>query len=279
VFTYIGFVSKEVEIGNATSFDVSLVEVDNSLNEVVVVGYGTQKKRDVTGSVASLSKERLQQLPNTNIAQALQGSVPGLQINTNGGGAEGNDLSILIRGRNSISASTGPLIIWDGIPYEGGISEINPNDVESIEILKDASAAAIYGSRGSNGVILITSKQGKKGKLNITYDGSYGTQSIINKPDLLTGDEFYNFKTTRLNAPNTISPAEQAIYDAGKTVDWYSLATQQGLRSQHSLSMTGGTDKISFYFGSTFLDVKGVSVNDRFKRYSLRPNIEVKVTP
>lgn len=279
MFTYIGFVSKEVEIGNATSFDVSLVEVDNSLNEVVVVGYGTQKKRDVTGSVASLSKERLQQLPNTNIAQALQGSVPGLQINTNGGGAEGNDLSILIRGRNSISASTGPLIIWDGIPYEGGISEINPNDVESIEILKDASAAAIYGSRGSNGVILITSKQGKKGKLNITYDGSYGTQSIINKPDLLTGDEFYNFKTTRLNAPNTISPAEQAIYDAGKTVDWYSLATQQGLRSQHSLSMTGGTDKISFYFGSTFLDVKGVSVNDRFKRYSLRPNIEVKVTP
>lgn len=279
MFTYIGFVSKEVEIGNATSFDVSLVEVDNSLNEVVVVGYGTQKKKDVTGSVASLSKERLQQLPNTNIAQALQGSVPGLQINTNGGGAEGNDLSILIRGRNSISASTGPLIIWDGIPYEGGISEINPNDVESIEILKDASAAAIYGSRGSNGVILITSKQGKKGKLNITYDGSYGTQSIINKPDLLTGDEFYNFKTTRLNAPNTISPAEQAIYDAGKTVDWYSLATQQGLRSQHSLSMTGGTDKISFYFGSTFLDVKGVSVNDRFKRYSLRPNIEVKVTP
>jgi len=279
VFTYVGFESKEVEIGNALSFDISLVELDNSLNEVVVVGYGTQKKRDVTGSVASLSKERLQQLPNTNIAQALQGSVPGLRINTNGGGAEGNDLSILIRGRNSISASTGPLIVWDGIPYEGGISEINPNDVESIEILKDASAAAIYGSRGSNGVIIVTSKQGKKGKLNITYDGSYGTQSITNKPDLLSGEEFYNFKTTRLNAPNTISPAEQAIYTAGKAVDWYKLATQKGLRSQHSLSMTGGTDKISFYFGGTFLDVKGVSVNDRFKRYSIRPNIEVKVTP
>ena len=279
VFTYVGFESKEVKIGNAASINVNLLEVVKGLSEVVVIGYGTQKKSDVTGSVASLSKDRLQQLPNTNIAQALQGSVPGLQINTNGGGAEGNNVSILIRGRNSISASSGPLIIWDGIPYEGGISEINPNDVESIEILKDASAAAIYGSRGSNGVILVTSKQGKKGKLSITYDGSYGTQSITNKPDLLTGEEFYNFKKTRLNAPNIISPAEQAIYDAGKAVDWYSLATQQGLRSQHSLSMTGGTDKISFYFGGTFLDVKGVSVNDRFKRYSLRPSIEVKVTP
>ncbi len=279
VFTFVGFETKEVTISNSTTVDVTLKELVGELTDVVVVGYGTQKKRDVTGSVASLSKERLRELPNTNIAQALQGSVPGLQINTNGGGAEGNDLSILIRGRNSISASNGPLLIWDGIPYEGGISEINPNDVESIEVLKDASAAAIYGSRGSNGVILITSKQGKKGKLNITYDGSYGTQSIINKPELLTGEEFYNFKKTRLNAPNTISPAEQAVYDAGKAVDWYDLATQKGMRSQHSISMTGGSDKISFYFGGTFLDVKGVAVNDRFKRYSLRPSLEVKVTP
>jgi TonB-linked SusC/RagA family outer membrane protein len=279
LFTYVGFESKEIAIGNLTTINVSLTEISIGLNDVVVVGYGTQKKRDVTGSVASLSKERLQQLPNTNIAQALQGSLPGIQINTNGGGAEGNDLSILIRGRNSISASNGPLLIWDGIPYEGGISEINPNDVESIEVLKDASAAAIYGSRGSNGVILITSKQGKKGKLNITYDGSMGTQSLTNKPDLLTPQEFYDFKKTRLNAPNTISAGEQAVYDAGTGVDWYKLATQQGVRSQHSLSMIGGSDKISFYFGSTFLDVKGVSVNDRFKRYSLRPNLEVNVTP
>lgn len=279
VVAYVGFETKEIELGNSTNVEVRLTEVVKDLSDVVVVGYGSQKKRDVTGSVASLSKERLRELPNTNIAQALQGSVPGLQINTNGGGAEGNDLSILIRGRNSISASTGPLLIWDGIPYEGGISEINPNDVESIEVLKDASAAAIYGSRGSNGVILITSKTGKKGKLNITYDGSYGTQAITNKPDLMTGEEFYNFKKTRLNAPNTISPAEQAIYDAGKAVDWYDLATQKGLRSQHSISMTGGSDKISFYFGGTFLDVKGVAVNDRFKRYSLRPSLEVKATP
>ena len=278
IFSYTGYTTKEVLVTNP-NLNIILEESATLLEEIVVVGYGTQKKSDVTGAVVSLSKERLQQLPNTNIAQALQGSVTGLQINTNSGGAEGNNVSILIRGRNSISASNGPLIIWDGIPYEGGISEINPNDVESIEVLKDASAAAIYGSRGSNGVILITSKQGKKGKLNITYDGSLGTQSITNKPDLLSGEEFYNFKKTRLNAPNTVSAGEQAVYDAGKGIDWYQLATQKGVRSQHSLSMTGGTDKISFYFGGTLLDVKGVSVNDQFKRYSLRPNLEVKVTP
>lgn len=279
VVSYVGHVNAEQIIATQSDYTIVLQKEDNSLTDVVVVGYGTQKKRDVTGAVASLPKERLTQLPNTNIAQALQGAVPGIQINTNGGGAEGNDVSIVIRGRKSISASNGPLIVWDGIPYDGGISELNPNDVESIEILKDASAAAIYGARGSNGVIIVTSKQGKKGKLNITYDGFYGTQSINNKPELLTGAEFYEFKKNRLNAPNVISPGEQAVYDAGKFVDWYDLATQTGTRSQHSISVAGGSDKVSFYLGGTFLDVNGVAINDRFKRYSLRPNLDIKVTP
>ena len=267
-FTYVGYFNLTIDT-KKDLFDKIILQRDESLlNDVVVVGYGSQKKRDVTGAVVSLSKDRLAQLPNTNIAQALQGALPGIQINTNSGGAEGNDVSIVIRGRKSISASNGPLIVWDGVPYDGGISELNPNDIESIEVLKDASAAAIYGARGSNGVIIVTSKQGKKGKLNITYDGSYGTQDITNKPQLLTGAQFYDFKKNRLNAPNVISPAEQAIYDAGKFVDWYSLATQKGSRSQHSISVAGGSDKVSFYFGGTFLDVDGVAVNDRFKRYS-----------
>ena len=278
-FTYVGYFNLTIDT-KKDLFDKIILQRDESLlNDVVVVGYGSQKKRDVTGAVVSLSKDRLAQLPNTNIAQALQGALPGIQINTNSGGAEGNDVSIVIRGRKSISASNGPLIVWDGVPYDGGISELNPNDIESIEVLKDASAAAIYGARGSNGVIIVTSKQGKKGKLNITYDGSYGTQDITNKPQLLTGAQFYDFKKNRLNAPNVISPAEQAIYDAGKFVDWYSLATQKGSRSQHSISVAGGSDKVSFYFGGTFLDVDGVAVNDRFKRYSLRPNLDIKVTP
>lgn len=280
VISSIGFAEKEITMNSGTSYNVQLETSEQALSTIVVVGYGTQKKRDVTGAVASIPKERLQQLPNTNVAEALQGSVPGLQINTNSGGAEGNNLSILVRGRNSISASTSPLIIWDGIPYVGGISEINPNDVESIEVLKDASAAAIYGSRGSNGVILITSKQGRKGKVDVTYDGFYSTQTLINKPRLLTGPEFYEFKTTRLNSnTNVLSPQEQEVYDAGGWVDWYDLATQQGSKMQHSLSVRGGTDKVTYYVGGTYLDVKGVARNDRFKRYTIRPTLDIKVTP
>ncbi len=280
VFSFVGYEQQEIMVSNQTKINVSLKIDTKALDEVVVVGYGTQKKSDVTGSVASVSRERLEQLPNTNIAQALQGAIPGLQINTNSGGAEGNDNTILIRGRNSISASTSPLIIWDGIPYTGGISEINPNDIESIEVLKDASAAAIYGARASNGVILVRLKLVKRGKLNITYDGFYGVQNIANKPNLMTGAEFYDFKKSRLNIPaNSITPSEQAIYDAGKAVDWYDLAKQQGSRSQHTISVAGGTDKISFYLGGTYLDVQGIAINDQFKRYSIRPNIDIKVTP
>ena len=279
VFTSVGYERKEVVQENSNPLDVVLSKLDESLEAVVVVGYGSQRKKDVTGAVSSIPKDRLEQLPNANIAQALQGSIAGLDINNNSGGAEGNNVSILIRGRNSISASNGPLIIWDGIPYSGSISDINPNDVESIEVLKDASAAAIYGSRGSNGVILITSKKGTKGKISITYDGYYGTQTIINKPDLLTGPEFYKFKTTRLNVPNTVSTQEQAIYDAGSWVNWYDLATQTGVRTQHSLTLRGGSEKASYYLGATYTDVKGVARNDEFKRYSVKPTLEVKVTP
>ena len=140
VFSSVGYENLEIKVSKETTLNLTLKRGDVKAEEIIVVGYGTQRKKDVTGSVASVPKERLQQLPNTNIAQALQGSVPGLQINTNSGGAEGNDLTIDIRGRNSISASNSPLIIWDGIPYTGGISEINPADVESIEILKNRKA-------------------------------------------------------------------------------------------------------------------------------------------
>ncbi len=277
VFSFVGYTNLEVKVNKEAALSLVLKIDESTSDEIVVVGYGSQRKKDVTGSVASVPKERLQQLPNTNIAQALQGSVPGLQINSNAGGAEGNDLSIVIRGRNSISASNSPLIIWDGIPYTGGISEINPADVESIEILKDASAAAIYGSRGANGVIIVTSKQGKKGRLNVTYDGFYGTQTIINKPDLMTGPEFYEFKKSRLNIPATsMTPSEEAIYAAGKWIDWYDLATQTGTRSQHSLGVAGGSDKVNFYIGATYLDVEGIAINDKFERYSLKPSLDIR---
>lgn len=280
VISSIGFAEKEVRVGASEELNIQLDRITQPLNDVVVVGYGTQRKRDVTGSVVSVPKERLQQLPNNNIYSAIQGSMPGVQVTMGTAGAEGNQQSILIRGRKSISASTSPLVIWDGIPYVGGISDINPNDVESIEVLKDASAAAIYGSRGSNGVILVTSKQGKKGKLSVTYDGSYSIQTLTNEPTLLTGPEFYWFKTTRKNAnTNLLTPSEQKVYDSGKWVDWYDLATQTGSRSSHNLSVRGASDKASYYIGGSYLDVQGVSVNDDYKRYTLRPNLEIKLTP
>ena len=280
VFSYVGYLAQEKTIGGQTTINITLLADTRALDEVVVVGYGTQKKSDLTGSVVSINRERLQQLPNTNIAQALQGFIPGLQINTNSGGAEQNNVSILVRGRGSISANTSPLIILDGIPYTGSISDINPSDVESVEVLKDASAAAIYGSRGSNGVILVSTKQGKNGQVRVSYDGFYGIQQLTNKPDLLTGAEFYEFKKNRANIPaGSISPSEQAVYDSGQFADWYALATRQGSRNQHSLNVSGGSEKAQFYVGGTYPNVAGVALNDKFQRYTLRPNVTVQVTP
>ena len=280
VFSYVGYLSQEKPLGNSDVVNITLLADTRALDEVVVVGYGTQRKSDLTGSVVSINKERLQQLPNTNIAQALQGSIPGLQINTNSGGAEQNNVTILVRGRSSISANTSPLIILDGIPYTGSISDINPSDVGSIEVLKDASAAAIYGSRGSNGVILVTTKQGKSGQVRISYDGFYGIQQIAHKPDLLNGPDFYDFKKNRANIPaGSISPSEQAVYDSGNFADWYALATRQGTRNQQSINVSGGSEKAQFYIGGTYLNVAGIARNDNFKRYTLRPNLNVQITP
>lgn len=278
VVSFVGFEQMRVPLAGRTTVEVTMKE-NAALQEVIVVGYGTQKKSDITGSVASVSRERLDQLPNNNILQALQGAMPGLQINTNAGGAEGNNQSILIRGRGSITASNSPLIIVDGIPYEGGISELVPTDIESIEILKDASAAAIYGSRGSNGVILVTSKSGKSGQLKVTYDGFYGIQQIANRPDLLSAEEFYQFKRSRLNIPATsMTPSEEAVYQSGKSANWYDLLTQQGSRNQQTLAVSGGSNNAKYYFGGTYLDVQGVAVNDRFRRYSVKSNLDFALT-
>ena len=272
----VGYISKKLEFNkSAINVVIVLEPEDKSLDEVVVVGYGTQKKKDLTGSVLSLSRDRLQGLPNNNFTQALQGSLPGVTVTTNNAGAEGNQVSILIGGRNSITAGTRPLIVFDGIPFEGGFSEINPDDIQSIEILKDASAVAIYGARGSNGVILITGKTGRKGRTNINLDLSYGQQTIANRPDLLSPSEFYAFK--KLRNPGAITPSEEAINTAGTGVNWYDLASRNGTRSAASLSVSGGNDQTTFNLGISSLNVEGLAKGDNFKRYTLRPSIDLKV--
>ncbi|UXX77698.1 TonB-dependent receptor [Reichenbachiella carrageenanivorans] len=276
VFSFIGYHSQEHAVGTRSQIDISLEADVEQLEEVVVVGYGTQKKSDVTGAVATMSQDRLEMVPNTNVAQALQGSVAGVSIVSNSAGAEGSDAEIMIRGRNTISASNRPLIVLDGMPYSGSLSEINPTDIASVNILKDASSTAIYGSRGANGVILITSKKGAKGAARISYAGFYGIQQMTNVPDLLTSEEFYKFKKTR--NPASITASEEDFYQDGKTTDWIDVATQIGHKQQHTLTVSGGSDNVKYYVSGSYLDVEGIAINDLFKRYSMRLNLEAKIT-
>lgn len=275
IFSFIGYRRQEVAINGRPTIDIVLEQAIESLSEVVVVGYGTQKKSDITGAVASVPEERLEMVPNLSVAQAIQGAIPGIQVNTNSAGASPNGNSILIRGRNSIRAGNGPLIVVDGFPYGGALSDISPNDIQSIEILKDASSAAIYGSRGANGVILVTTKAGIEGKPTIAYDGFYSVQRLVNFPDLLTGDEFYDFKIARDSSAMTLT--EEKIYNDRSWSDWQDLALRNGSSQQHNLSISGGSANTKFFIAASFLDVKGLAVNDKFSRVTNRFNIDTDI--
>lgn len=274
IVSFIGYKTEEIAVAGRIKIDISLTIDVTSLDEVVVIGYGTQKKSDITGTVSSLPKGRLESISNINLAQAIQGSVPGIQIQQSSAGAVPNEV-IMIRGRNSILADNSPLIVVDGIPYGGQIQDISTNDVLSIEILKDASAAAIYGSRGANGVILITTKNGILGKTTISYDGYYSIQKYAKLVDLMDGGEFYKFKNDRL--PSQITLSEQEVYDSRNWTNWLDLGLRKGSSQQHNLSASGGSENTKFYISGTLLDVQGITLNDQFRRLTSRINVETKV--
>jgi len=275
-FSFVGMRRQEIPAAGRSVFAVVLEEETFGVDEVIVVGYGTQKKSDITGTVASLGRDRLEMVPNLNIAQAIQGAIPGVMIQTTSAGAEPSQ-AILVRGRNSIRASNDPLIVVDGIPYNGAISDLNPNDVQSIEILKDASAAAIYGSRGSNGVILITTKTGISEKTVINYDGYTSIQDFVKLPDVMDGGQFYRFKKERW--PNAMTLSEEAIYQAGEDawMDWLGMGLRKGNSNQHNLSVSGSMGKTSYYIAGGVLDVKGLLVNDNYLRLTSRINVDTKI--
>ena len=270
IFSAVGYKKQEVNVGNQSVVDVVLVTDIAQLEELVVVGYGIQKKSDVTGTVGSLPRERLEMTPNLDITQAIQGAIPGVMIHTNTAGAR-PDQTILVRGRNSITASNDPLIIVDGIPYGGPLSDINPYDIESLEVLKDASAAAIYGSRGANGVILITTKEGGEGKPVFSYDGRYSVLDVTKVSRMLTGPEFYDFKMTRNAAAMTLS--EEEVYLNGTWTNWTDLALRTGHSQEHNLSVSGGFNNTKYYIGGGYINIKGVAKNDDFTRFSSRINV------
>lgn len=290
--SFIGFLTQNIKVNGKKPINIILVEDSKTLDEVVVVGYGVQRKSDMTGAVTSVNAKTLESRPQPNIIQSLQGTVPGLNISVTGTNAEGSSSSTRIRGDNSISADNKPLIIMDGIPFDGPWSEINPNDVESIEILKDASSAAIYGARGSNGVILITSKRGEKGRLTVSYDAYITVDNPINIPRLMNGEEFWKYKIEAMKKANTTPPTEanpepwmgsitateQRLHDTGQSTDWVDLCTQNGFKQQHNLSFRGGVNKTNYYVSFNYTDVKGIAVNNKFQRYNIRFNLDQEFT-
>jgi TonB-linked SusC/RagA family outer membrane protein len=284
VISRIGFARQEIALTGRTTVDVHLVRTAVSLTEVVVVGYGTQKRSDITGSVVSVSPERLEEKPNTSLVQALEGSMPGVTVTTTGAGAE-PVLDIQVRGRNSISASTAPLVVVDGIPYNGSLSELNPNDIASMQVLKDASATAIYGTRGSNGVILVTSRKGAVGKTRLVYTGYAGTQTIANVPALMNAQQFYDFKCIRARTSPTqtcdqiLTATELAGYKAGVNTNWLDVGTRTGNQQNHDVNFSGGTEDTRYFVGGSLLNVNGVAQNDAFNRATVRVNLDQKIRP
>lgn len=292
VFSSIGFLEKDVFVGDNLQLDVVLESATRQLNEVVVVGYGTQRKSDLTGAVASLNMKVLDQRPTTNIVSALQGSVPGLNISITGSSADGSASVTRIRGAKSITADARPLIVLDGVPFDGAFAELNPNDIQSLEILKDASSAAIYGARGANGVILITTKKGAEGKVSVNYDGFLSFDEAINIPQMMDGATYWKYKIEALKAANTttptaenpepwlgtITPTEQRMHDEGKSTDWIKAATQKGFKQQHNLSFSGGTKGTRYFVSYNHSNVKGVALNDKFTRDNFRVNFSQSFT-
>ncbi len=282
VVSRIGYLKQTVPLNGRTTIAITLARTAVTLSDVVVVGYGTQKRSDITGSVASVGRERLQEKPNINLAQAIEGSTPGVTVSTSSAGAEPS-INIQVRGRNSITASTAPLIVVDGIPYAGNLAEINQNDIASIEILKDASATAIYGTRGSNGVVLVTSKKGISEKPQLSYTGYTGTQTVSNLPQLMNAQQFAAFKCVRIrttptqDCATTLTTTETRNLAAGVNTDWARIGTRQGRQSQQDVTVSGGTGDTRYYLGGSLLGVKGVAVNDNFDRVTLRFNLDQKV--
>ncbi len=295
--SYIGYNKQEVTVGNQSSISVTLTEDLLKLEEVVVVGYGTARKSDITGSVVRADLTALQESPNTNIMNALQGLVPGLNVGATT--TAGADPSFSIRGRTSISGTTTPLIVLDGIIYRGNMADINVNDVASIDVLKDASATAIYGSQASNGVLLITTKTGTENtKPMISYSGYISYQQPTNndlKPsnregflrkvadrflsESRTGDDMLQMNPDWDPSKYMADATTLAGLNNGTDTDWWDLLTNNNPYIQsHDISVRGKSDLSNYFFSMGYLDQENLIINDKFKRYNVRINLDMKIT-
>ena len=309
VFSFVGFIPQEVKLDGKTQLNVVLEEENLNVEQVVVVGYGTVKKKDLTGSVSSVSNAKLMEKASFSAAQALQGKAAGVVIQQKDS-KPGADATVMIRGNRSLKATNDPLYVVDGMPLVIGLSEISQSDIETIDILKDASATAIYGARGANGVVLITTKKGKEGKAVVDYNSYYGVQQAANMVDVFNGPEWVDFireayrkagklpavptfDTDKLmipvgqeNDPTGIAFKMQSAYDPDgswhperlQTTDWLGKAMRTGTITNHEVSIRGGTEKLKVMASATYFDQKGLLKTQDYSRYSARVNFDWNLT-
>lgn len=285
VISFVGYKTQEIAVNGRTQINVTLHEDIETLEEVVVVGYGQMKRSDLTGSVVSVTDAAIQKSVPTSIDQVLQGRAAGVQIQTNSG-TPGGSTSIRIRGTNSLNASNQPIFVIDGVVVDSStdddtsnpLSSINPSDIVSLDILKDASATAIYGSRASNGVIMITTRRGQSGESSIVYDGYVGWQSMPKKLEVMNLQEYARHHNARAEADIVTASDYYVNPDIlGEGTDWQDELFKNALMTSHNLSITGGSDKMTYAFSAGYLDQNGIALGSSFKRLSLRGNIDAEI--
>nr|WP_302829676.1 TonB-dependent receptor [uncultured Bacteroides sp.] len=317
VVSYIGYTQQEISVKGKRELTIRLVEDAQALSEVVVVGYGTARKRDLTGAVMQVKSSQLENESPSSMQDLLRANVPGLSVGFSAGSKPGG--SLLIRGKNSINAGTSPLIVLDGVIYPGDLADISPNDIEQIDVLKDASSAAIYGARSASGVIIITTKMGKSEKPTINFDASVGIATHAIKQDVYGAENFTSWRTDVFNSanpthqpyqfndprtlPSDISLENWMAYDnsqgdpvetwlrrigfkdieiqnylAGRSVDWADMVFQNGLRQDYNASISGKTKSMNYYWSMGWTDNEGLITNDEFKSFRTRLNLDAKIT-
>lgn len=278
VISYIGYHTQEVKVRKRSLLRVVLKEDNQLLDEVVVVGYGTVKKSDLTGAVSGVSNRQYKNQPVQRVENILQGRTPGVEV-TATSGMPGASMKVRVRGTTSINKSSDPLYVIDGIISSSGLDGINPSDIQSMEILKDASSTAIYGSRGSNGVILITTKQGSEGKAQVTFDASVGLSTVRKQYDLLNAYE-YATALNDIRGSSTISAEDLEAYKNGtKGINWTDLLTRTGITQDYRLAISGGNEKVKYLISGNVLDQEAITIMSDYKRYGIRANIDSEVKP
>jgi TonB-linked SusC/RagA family outer membrane protein len=283
--SYLGYGTQEIDITNKTTVNIQLLPVSQEIDEVVVIGYGTVKKRDLTGAVVSIGNEDITISPTSNIMEALQGKISGMDI-IKSSGRIGSGVDLLLRGNRSIYGDNTPLFIIDGLP--GSYSQVNPSDVESVDVLKDASSTAIYGSAGANGVVIITTKRGKDNKVNINFDAYYGFSGQPEYFHGMTGSEWTDYQREAYKYLNGQYPADMssiltnpgklAYYNQGKWIDWVEEASgNTAVNQKYNLSVTGGTAKTKIFSSLSYENQEGLLSNEQLKRYAMRLNIDQEI--